>query len=119
MEWDRGRQDSGYFKKKLFESKLLKCDLYLLKIPGGVGVPAHVDEAPVGYNHWRFNIELGSLKHTGCTIIRGWYNAWFQHAEEMKFRVVLFNASNVNHEYVAGEKTAYFISFGFLKRVQS
>lgn len=116
MAWDKGRQGSGYFKKKLFESTLLRCDLYLLKIPAGVGVPEHTDPAPDGFNHWRLNIELGSMARTGQTIVKGWYNVWLQHKDQMKFRVVLFNASKLQHEYTPGEQDALFISFGFLRR---
>lgn len=103
--WDNGRQNSGYFKKKLFESALLKCDFYILKIPAGVGVPCHIDAAPPGYVHWRINLEISPVfKKTGVTV------------PLTKSRLTVFKASHVPHSYEPGTANAYFLSFGFLQK---
>lgn len=57
MRWERGRQ-GGYQKLKLFESKLLKADIYLLKVPPRTRIKPHIDRCPDGYRHTRLNIRL-------------------------------------------------------------
>lgn len=53
--WTKGRQNSGYFKLKLFESKRFKIDCYILKFPEGSEIKPHIDEVDSG-NHYRLNI---------------------------------------------------------------
>lgn len=58
MQWEVGRQGTGYFKLKLPENRrLLPFDLYLLKYPEGAYISEHTD--PVKEKkHYRLNIEL-------------------------------------------------------------
>jgi hypothetical protein len=56
MNWEPGRQGSGYFKKKLFHGKWWDC--YVLKYPKGSYIDHHYDPAPEGKEHHRLNIVL-------------------------------------------------------------
>ena len=68
MKWIEGRQKTGYFKKKIIESKRFKFDCYLLKYPKDSEIPEHTDSAiwPF-YEHHRLNIilvqPLGGIFH--------------------------------------------------------
>ena len=58
LNWQLGRQNSGYFKLKLFEmSWPIGIDLYLLKFEDGVDVPVHRDKVE-NKKHFRFNVTL-------------------------------------------------------------
>lgn len=108
MNWIKGRQDSGYYKCKLFESKLLKCDAYILKFPTGSSVPRHKDEVN-GYNHYRFNYIWGDFfggqvnLHGGDSEIEG--NNWYL------FRPDLYEHS-VSKVFWG---TRYVLSIGWLR----
>lgn len=57
MKWEKGRQKAteSVQKFKLFSGKTWDC--YLLKIPAGSNVDAHVDKVE-GKEHHRFNLTL-------------------------------------------------------------
>lgn len=66
INWQKGRQGTGYFKKKLFESHSgILCDLYLLKYPEGCHIPKHKDEIGFGKKHYRVNLVLKPAKKGG------------------------------------------------------
>lgn len=69
LAWERGRQDGGYDKLKLLESKRLRFDLYLLRFPEGSVVPMHRDPSPDGFSHHRVNITLRFAARGGLTLI--------------------------------------------------
>ena len=59
MKWEEGRQQTGYMKKCLINSKRFKFDVYLLKYPEGSYIPAHIDSAIIPFHeHHRVNIIL-------------------------------------------------------------
>ena len=64
MNWTNGRQNSDYKKLKIFESKLLKMDMYLIKYDIGDWIPYHTDKVP-GKEHHRFNITLSQAQEGG------------------------------------------------------
>ncbi len=68
MKWTEGRQGTGYYKMKIFGSKLLKFDVYLLKFPKNSYVPYHTDEVE-GFQHHRINI-IKNAKSGGHFYIR-------------------------------------------------
>lgn len=59
-----GRQGTGYRKLKIFSSKLLKCDMYLLWYPEGSWVPMHVDPVD-NKRHYRLNLVLKNARVGG------------------------------------------------------
>lgn len=95
LPWVRGRhQDGYYFKIKLFESKCLKSDLYLLYYPEGSHIPVHRDEVP-GCRHHRMNVELVRPE------VGGWlkYGSW--NAKKQRFHYFM---SDEFHEVTKVEK---------------
>jgi hypothetical protein len=68
MKWIKGRQDTGYYKMKIVESKWLKFDIYLLKFPKNSYVPYHTDDV-YGYKHHRINI-IRNAKSGGYFYLR-------------------------------------------------
>lgn len=64
LPWDGGRQDTGYKKILLFQSKWLAIDGYLLYFPEGTEIPCHKDPVP-GRRHYRANIVLKSPSSGG------------------------------------------------------
>jgi hypothetical protein len=64
LPWSSGRQDGGYKKLRLFQSKLLLCDCYLLYYPQGSRIGVHTDEVSFG-RHYRLNIMLKKAKKGG------------------------------------------------------
>ena len=67
----KGRQPGGYKKLKIFESKRLKMDMYLLYFPCGSEVSPHKDPATEGYIHKRTNITLKKPKEGGLVFVEG------------------------------------------------
>ena len=66
MDWDEGRQQTGYYKKQLFVSKQFKFDIYLLKYPVDSYIPSHIDSAIISFHeHHRLNIVLKHAKYGG------------------------------------------------------
>lgn len=68
LKWEQGRQESGYFKMKLLESKRFRFDCYLLKFEHGVHVPWHKDPVEGG-KHFRLNIYLRKPARGGGSVI--------------------------------------------------
>jgi len=113
MNWLEGRQGTGYYKLKIFESKLLKMDIYLLKFPKGSKIDRHIDPVPEGYEHHRFNAILKRPKEGGeCIIAREPFNFRPQRNRFIKFR------PDIMQHYVSriSEGTRYVLSIGWLKK---
>jgi hypothetical protein len=56
LRWRRGRQNSGYDKMLLLQSRWpLPFDLYLLRYPEDSHVPPHTDKVDFG-SHYRLNL---------------------------------------------------------------
>ena len=65
LRWDKGRQQSGYWKMLLATSPWpISFDMYILKFPEGTEIPEHID--PVTDNrHYRINIVLKAARKGG------------------------------------------------------
>lgn len=60
MDWEEGRQHTGYFKKLIRRSTFpIGHDILLLKYPKGARIPWHLDPVE-GKKHYRMNVELNS-----------------------------------------------------------
>lgn len=58
MNWEKGRQDSGYFKKLIRRSEWpIGHDILLLKYPTGSKIEWHKDPVDHG-EHYRLNVVL-------------------------------------------------------------
>ena len=114
FRWVAGRQGSGYFKMKLFESWLLKCDCYLLKYPKGSFINWHQDPTPVQYEHHRLNITLKKA-YGGLFKVDG------EHRGSLKYgRIVHFRPDITPHRVTEVlEGTRYVLSIGWLRRKRS
>ena len=70
FRWQRGRQETGYYKMLLCGAKWpVKFDMYLLKFPTGCVVLPHVDTVKEG-KHYRLNLILRKAREGGnfnCT----------------------------------------------------
>lgn len=65
FNWQEGRQNSGYFKLKLFEVRWpIGIDCYLLKFEDGVSVPEHTDPV-TDKNHYRLNLTVRKAMEGG------------------------------------------------------
>lgn len=65
MDWQHGRQNSGYSKLRLFEVRWpIGVDCYLLKFEDGVSVPSHIDPVD-NKKHYRLNVTLHNPVHGG------------------------------------------------------
>lgn len=68
--WEKGRQNTGYEKLKLYQ--FLNMDCYLLRYKVGDSIPTHTDPVP-GRKHYRLNFELkkpekgGKLRYGPCS----------------------------------------------------
>lgn len=70
MNWEEGRQGTGYFKRLLAKGNW--WDAYLLRYPVGSFIPTHTDPFP-GLKHYRLNVLLrGEDSFRGTAIIRWW-----------------------------------------------
>ena len=112
FNWEEGRQGTGYFKMKLFESKRFKFDIYLIRFPKGSHIARHSDPAPEGYEHHRLNVKLKRADEGGEFIRE--YKTWdFRYAEKRieKFR------PDIQEHYVTKitKGTRYILSIGWLK----
>ena len=66
LKWQKGRQETGYLKKCLINSKFFKFDLYLLKYPEGSEIPKHIDSAIIPfYEHHRINVIIQKPEEGG------------------------------------------------------
>lgn len=114
MKWVPGRQGTGYEKLCLFSSKLLKCDLYLLRYRKGAYILPHVDSADFEQCHHRVNIVLTKgiggdfLVHSNKHLVRKLLN-----------RIFYFRPDICIHEVtkvVAG--TRYVLSCGWITKLK-
>ena len=65
FRWRGGRQQSGYDKMLLVQSRYpLPFDVYLLRFAEGSGIPPHTDPVAAG-RHYRCNIVLKRAKKGG------------------------------------------------------
>lgn len=111
MKWQQGRQGTGYYKMKLFESKWLKFDMYLLKMPPKSHIPSHLDKVQ-GYKHNRLNIILKRPK------IGGHFFIWKDTGPRIIWdRIILFRPDLIEHAVseVSGS-TRYVLSIGWLTK---
>lgn len=110
IPWVKGRQGTGYFKFKILESRLFKCDLYLLKYPPGSSIPFHFDKVK-NHRHYRLNILL--KKATGGEFVSVTRNGWINMHKNK--RIVLFRPDVMKHKVdEVYEGTRYVLSFGWL-----
>lgn len=108
LKWSTGRREGGYKIKRLFQSKRLKMDSYLLYYPEGSEIPRHKDEVEKG-KHYRINIELIKAKLGGKFLLEG--------KPRFKFwRIVCFSPSDQPH-LVTKIKLGYRLVFsiGWIK----
>lgn len=68
LRWQRGRQDGGYDKLLLFQSKRLRCDCWLIRYPIGAYIPPHTDPTVSGFAHHRLNLVIKKSKQGGYFI---------------------------------------------------
>ncbi len=106
INWEYGRQGTGYLKKKLFENHSgLLFDLYLLKFPKGCFIPKHRDEIGFGKRHLRVNIILKGAKKGGKFICE-------KSIINLPF-IKVFRPDLYEHEVTKIEEgTRYVLSFG-------
>lgn len=104
--WIDGRQKSGYLKRKIFESKLLKTDCYLLKYPEGSEIKLHTDPVTTG-KHYRLNIILKRARG-GAFKCNGKY---------FKFGPIIFFRPDLYEHSVTRitSGTRYVLSIGFIR----
>jgi|APGre2960657468_1045069.scaffolds.fasta_scaffold78233_2 hypothetical protein len=65
FKWQLGRQNSGYRKMLLAESKRFMFDCWLIDIQTGVEIREHTDPVPKGFTHHRINMVLIKPKYGG------------------------------------------------------
>jgi hypothetical protein len=113
IKWTEGRQGSGYFKFKIFKSKLLKMDIYLLKFPEGSYIDLHTDPVE-GHKHHRLNVILKKADKGGqfSSTPRGWQNMYPTMGRIIKFRPDL--EKHMVSKVILG--TRYVLSIGWLTR---
>jgi hypothetical protein len=117
LQWDSGRQDSGYLKILLATSRRLKFDCYILKFPDGVGIPPHTDPSVEGYEHHRLNIFLNKpCIGTGIVSINGPFKQWLSGRIQL-FRPDLYTHSMTPAEQMWSNQSLYILSIGWLKKV--
>ena len=108
MKWEVGRQNSGYFKKKLLESKKLLFDVYLLKFPQGTMVHSHTDPAVAGFEHHRINVVYWPAKNGG----KLWVKGQVTNGRIVKFRPDI-QSHGMTMVYLG---TQYILSIGWLRK---
>ena len=106
MKWVEGRQGSGYYKLKIWESKLFKFDIYLLKYPTGSYIDKHLDPAPLHFDHHRLNIILKKPEKGGTFALDG---------VEQTGRIYKFRPDKQEHSLSRIETgSRYLLSIGWL-----
>lgn len=65
INWTKGRQNSTYNKKLLFQSDTFKLDCWLLYYPKGSFIQEHIDKVDEDENHYRLNVILVKPKLGG------------------------------------------------------
>lgn len=102
MNWQEGRQGTGY--QKLALAKGRTWDLYLLKYPPGSYVPCHTDPVAEGLKHWRANLRLtGEDRFWGVARLR-------------LGRLIVLRPDEDLHMVKKVSKTRYVLSFGWLTK---
>ena len=111
MVWENGRQQTGYLKKCLVNSKRLKFDMYLLKYPEGSEIPKHIDSTIIPFHeHHRINIVLKKPDRGGDFIIDN---------KKQKGRFFKFRPDLNEHSVSKITKgTRYVLSIGWSKLKQ-
>ena len=122
FKWKEGRQGTGYYKMKLFESKLLKFDVYILKMEENANIfppphiPDHYDKVE-GYKHHRLNVILKRPIHGGRFRIQKKGLYWYEFVEGHKKRMHYFRPDLEKHGVTfLLEGTRYVISIGWLTK---
>ena len=107
FKWNKGRQDSGYYKMLLAYSKWLKFDFYLIKFPEGSEIKPHVDKVESG-KHFRLNIvikksKIGGIFNCDETIVN-------------TSRIKFFRPDKFTHSVSKIEKgNRYILSLGWIR----
>lgn len=105
MNWQEGRQGTGYFKLPLLISERFKFDSYILKYPKGSSIPTHTDPAPKGKKHFRFNLtfwgDYNAVKLGAPALMRCW-------------RAYLFRPDLVPHSVEEVDSLRFVLSIGWL-----
>jgi len=109
FRWEEGRQQSGYFKMLLAQSKRFKFDCYLLKYTTGSAIKMHTDPVEKGEHH-RINIIVKKSKGGG--------DFWRKWGKNDGSRFVYFRPDIQEHcvsEITEGSR--YVLSIGWIKNV--
>ena len=107
--WIKGRQGTGYLKKKIFEFsfKLFGMDCYILKYPPKSYIPPHTDPIE-GYKHFRLNIVLKKADVGG--------NVYYFKTRCYR-RIMLFRPDAIEHEVSeVARGTRYVLTIGLATR---
>ncbi len=113
LRWEKGRQESGYWKLLLARSKLLKFDAYILKLPQGCYVPPHRDPVS-GFRHFRLNVTLRRARLGGITLIRP-APGILCHIQEK--RAYVFRPDQLEHMVTdVKEGSVWLLSIGWLRK---
>ena len=108
LPWKEGRQNSGYYKLKIFSSEWLRCDFYLLKFPRGVAVPTHTEPVEFGMVHHRINLHFGGPNYPGQRLyVLGKHRRFW--------RITYLRPDTYSHGLPAQSNTTYMFSFGWLR----
>lgn len=107
MKWILGRQNSGYWKLKIFNNRFF--DSWIVKYPTGSCIPPHVDVID-GYSHSRINIIIQKPFDGGvfkCENVRTLFN-----------RIHIFR-SDINEHSVSAitDGTRIVLSIGIFRKV--
>ncbi len=110
MNWQKGRQGTGYFKLLLLQSHWpIAFDIYLLKYPEGAGISAHTDPVD-GCNHYRINLvikqSVGGMFHKNRRI--QWGRLHFFRPDLEKHGVT-----------IVCKDTRYVLSLGFARKAHN
>lgn len=107
LPWAPGRQNSGYQKIKIFSSKWLGCDFYLLRFPQGTGVPTHTDPVELGKKHHRINFHFGGYNWPGQRM-------YVLGKHRRIWRFIYLRPDTYSHGLPEQKKTSYMLSFGWV-----
>ena len=114
FKWENGRQNSGYLKMKIFESKLFKADCYILKYPKSSKIDPHTDEVE-GHEHHRVNIILKKAKLGGGFYTKRKFQSQNRYYKRGRFNY--FRPDKTIHGVgFMHLGTRYVLSIGWLKK---
>ncbi len=102
MNWQKGRQGTGYLKAKIVAFKRFDC--YLIKYPVGSFIPCHTDPVTRGYKHYRINVVL---KGDNDSFVGKYIFKWW--------RIILFRPDIMPHSVLTIRKERLLLSIGWLK----